>query len=70
VSYLVGIPINYYAVMDLDGFVNMINKLGGIDIVNPSAINDPSYDWLDGKTYGFYLSPVRITWTASTPWPM
>jgi LCP family protein required for cell wall assembly len=56
VSYLVGIPINYYAVMDLDGFVNMINKLGGIDIVNPSAINDPSYDWLDGKTYGFYLS--------------
>ena len=56
VSYLVGIPINYYAVMDLDGFVNMINKVGGIDVVNPSVIDDPSYDWLDGKTYGFYLA--------------
>ncbi|MGA2514438.1 MAG: LCP family protein [Candidatus Limnocylindrales bacterium] len=56
VSYLVGIPINYYAVMDLDGFVKMIDAVGGIDVVNPSVINDPSYDWLDGKTYGFYLA--------------
>ena len=56
VSYLVGIPINYYAVMDLDGFVAMIDKVGGIDVVNPSVIDDPSYDWLDGKTFGFYLA--------------
>lgn len=56
VSYLVGIPINYYAVMYIDGFVEMINKVGGIDIVNPSLIDDPSYDWLDGSPYGFYLS--------------
>ena len=56
VSYLVGIPINYYAVMDLDGFVKMIDRVGGIDVDNPSAINDPSYDWLDGKTYGFSLA--------------
>jgi anionic cell wall polymer biosynthesis LytR-Cps2A-Psr (LCP) family protein len=34
----------------------MIGKLGGIDVVNPSVIDDPSYDWLDGKTYGFYLA--------------
>ncbi len=56
VSYLVGIPINYYAVMDLDGFVNMIDEVGGIDVVNPSVIDDPTYDWLNGKTYGFYLA--------------
>jgi LCP family protein required for cell wall assembly len=56
ISYLVGVPINYYAVMDLNGFVAMIDKVGGIDIVNPGAINDSSYDWLDGKTYGFYLA--------------
>jgi len=56
VSYLVGIPINYYAVMYIDGFVAMINKVGGIDIVNPSPIYDPSYDWLDGSPYGFSLS--------------
>jgi LCP family protein required for cell wall assembly len=59
VSYLVGIPINYYANMDVDGFVKMIDAVGGIDVVNPKAIADPTYDWLDnGRTpYGFYLSP-------------
>jgi len=59
VSYLVGVPINYYANMDVDGFVKMIDAVGGIDVVNPKAITDPTYDWLDnGRTpNGFYLSP-------------
>jgi|ERR1035437_166478 LCP family protein required for cell wall assembly len=56
VSYLVGIPIDYYAVMDLAGFAKMIDMVGGIDVVNPSAIDDPTYDWLDGKTFGFQLN--------------
>lgn len=63
VSYLVGIRIDYYAVMDLAGFVKMIDQVGGIDVVNPSEISDvanpslgwPGYDWLDG-TYGFTLA--------------
>jgi LCP family protein required for cell wall assembly len=56
VSYLVGIPINYYAVMDLNGFVKMIDTVGGIDVTNPAAINDGTYDWLNGAPYGFYLA--------------
>jgi LCP family protein required for cell wall assembly len=56
VGYLVGLPINYYAVMDLNGFVKMIDAVKGIDVVNPTAISDPTYDWLDGSPYGFYLS--------------
>lgn len=56
VSYLVGIPINYYAVMDLNGFVKMIDTVGGIDVNNPAAINDGTYDWLNGAPYGFYLA--------------
>ena len=56
VSYLVGIPINFYAVMDLQGFVKMIDEVGGIDIVNSTVINDGKYDWLDGAPYGFYLA--------------
>jgi len=56
VSYLVGIPINYYAVMELGGFVKMIDMVGGIDVNNPKVISDPTYDWLDGSPYGFYLS--------------
>jgi anionic cell wall polymer biosynthesis LytR-Cps2A-Psr (LCP) family protein len=30
--------------------------VGGIDIVNPVPIYDPTYDWLDGSPYGFSLS--------------
>jgi LCP family protein required for cell wall assembly len=56
VGYLVGIPINYYAVVDLGAFVKMIDLVGGIDVVNPSVINDGSYDWMNGKPPGFYLA--------------
>ncbi len=56
VSYLVGIPINYYAVMDFDGFQKMIDMVGGIDVVNQTAISDPTYDWLDGHPEGFFLA--------------
>ena len=56
VSYLVGIPINYRAAMDVGGFATMIGKVGGIDIVAPYPIDDPTYDWLDGSPYGFQLS--------------
>jgi LCP family protein required for cell wall assembly len=56
VSYLVGVPINYYAVMDLAGFATMIDKVGGIDVVNPAAIDDGTYDWLDGVHFGFHLA--------------
>jgi len=42
VGWLVGIPVNYYAAIDLAGFSQMIDALGGVDVVNPKAINDPS----------------------------
>ena len=58
ISYLVGIPINYYAVMDLAAFVKMVDLAGGIDVNNPSQINDSVYDWLGAKPVaGFSLSP-------------
>jgi LCP family protein required for cell wall assembly len=56
VAYLVGIPINYYAVMDLASFSRMIDMVGGVDIDVPNSINDPTYDWLDGSPYGFQIS--------------
>ena len=55
ISYLVGIQIDYYAAMDLGGFVKLIDMVGGIDVVNPAPINDPNYDWLDSH-YGFQLT--------------
>ncbi len=40
VGYLIGIPVNYYATLDLASFMKLIDKVGGVDINNPSAIND------------------------------
>ncbi len=56
VGYLVGIPIDYYGVLDLGNFMKIIDMVGGVDITSKSAINDPSYDWLDGSKPGFQLS--------------
>ncbi len=55
-GFLLGIPIHYYAAVDLEGFSKMIDRVGGVTIDNPRAINDPSYGgWTDGRV-GFRLS--------------
>jgi LCP family protein required for cell wall assembly len=56
VGYLIGIQVNYYATLDLASFMKLIDKVGGVDIDNPTTIDDPVYDWLDGSKQGFYLS--------------
>jgi len=60
VGYLIGVPINYYAAIDLQGFRRMVDAVGGVTVDNPNAINDPRYDWLDG-TSGFYLKAGKVT---------
>lgn len=55
-SYLAGIQIDYYAAMDLNGFVKMIDTVGGIDVVNPVAINDNLYATPGGTIIGFHLA--------------
>ena len=55
-GYLLGVPIQYFAAIDLDGFADLIDEVDGVDIDNPRAINDPSYGgWTDGRV-GFRLS--------------
>jgi LCP family protein required for cell wall assembly len=56
ISNLLGVPINYYAAIDLDGFERIINEAGGVDVTVSRAITDGRYDWLDGSERGFYLS--------------
>ncbi len=63
IGYLVGIPVNYYAAVDLDGFAKMVDALGGVDVYNPHAINDPGTGivlgagqvHLDGPTAMLYV---------------
>ena len=54
-EFLLGIPIQYTASINLEGFEKMVNLVGGVDIVVQRGIADPSYDWFNG-TYGFFLS--------------
>jgi len=54
-SFLVGAPIHYYAAVDLAGFRKLIDAAGGVTVTVDKAINDPVYDWLDGR-HGFKLS--------------
>jgi LCP family protein required for cell wall assembly len=53
---ILGVPIHYYAAINLDGFVRMIDAVGGVTINNERAIADPSYGgWTDKRPVGFYL---------------
>jgi LCP family protein required for cell wall assembly len=54
-EFLLGIPIQYTASINLEGFERMINLVGGVDIIVERRIADPTYDWFDG-TFGFFLS--------------
>ena len=58
-GFLVGVPIHYYAAVDLEGFRRMIDEVGGVTVNNERAINDPAYDWLDG-TRGFSLAAGKV----------
>lgn len=56
-GHIVGVPVPYYAAINLPGFVQMVDAVGGIDIVNQKAINDPRYGgWTDGRPVGFKLA--------------
>ena len=59
-SFLVGVPIQYYAAVDLAGFRRLIDVAGGVTIDNQRTIDDPRYDWLDGRR-GFKLSVGKHT---------
>lgn len=43
VSDVAGIPIHYYVRIDFDGFVKLVDALGGVDITVEKAIADPFY---------------------------
>jgi LCP family protein required for cell wall assembly len=44
IGFLVGIPVDYYAAIDLDGFTRMVDAMGGVDVYVTSALSDPFTD--------------------------
>lgn len=50
VSDLLGYPIDYYVKINFDGFVRIVDMIGGIDIDVPKTIHDDQYPTID---YGY-----------------
>lgn len=55
ISYLVGVPIQYIAYVNLSGFATLIDSVGGVEVVVGQPIDDPVYQFEDGAR-GFQLS--------------
>jgi LCP family protein required for cell wall assembly len=59
-----GIPIDYYVVIDFEGFVKIIDELGGVDVYVENEIYDPFYSRteLPGDFYAlhFEVGPLHM----------
>ncbi len=49
VGEIFGIPIHYYALLTLDGFVDVVDALGGVTIEIPETVFDDTYPHEDGS---------------------
>lgn len=50
VEQLTGLPIDYYLVVDFDGFTKIIDDLGGINVISERDFYDPTYP---GPNYSY-----------------
>ncbi len=55
VEYNLGVPINYYARLNFQGFVSLVDLIGGVDIYVEKNINDPLY-----PDYAYGYDPLYI----------
>ncbi len=61
-GYLLGIPVDYYAAVNLPGFTALVDAAGGVTVHNDTAIADPTYGgWTDKRPIGFTLGVGTFT---------
>jgi LCP family protein required for cell wall assembly len=53
---LLDIPIQYYARVDFKGFVDIVDSVGGVDIVAPRSFDDPTYPKRGRGERGFSIT--------------
>jgi len=59
VEYNFGVPIHYYVRLNFQGFVTLVNLIGGVDIYVEKDINDPLYP---DYTYGYDPLYISAGW--------
>ena len=57
---LLGVHIDYYAQVNLPGFVNLVDSVGGVDIVVPHAICAPDYHEYGIQGFGIGAGPHHL----------
>lgn len=57
ISELLGIEMHYYALVNLDGFVALVDAIGGIDINVPERVYDAAYPHENGSTEVIDITP-------------
>ncbi len=55
VSSFIGQPVQYYARVNFQGFVELVDMIGGVDVVVPTTILDEAYPTEDYGVQTFYL---------------
>ncbi len=53
---LLGVPIHYYAEIDFSGFIDMVDAVGGVDVVVPRGFEDPTYDGVGFEQRGWSIT--------------
>jgi LCP family protein required for cell wall assembly len=66
ILYNLGIPIQYYSLVNFDGFRKVVDTLGGIDVpvncqVTEYKIKDPVLDERVAANYELFTQPIGIT---------
>lgn len=62
ISEFLGIPIHYYAMVNLDGFVDVVDALGGVEVYVPSPVFDAEYPSEDGQ--GTEVIDIKTGWNS------
>lgn len=52
IGHLLGIDIHYYALVDMVGFITIVDAIGGIEIEVPEAVYNPAYMFAPGEPDG------------------
>ncbi|MEO8251732.1 MAG: LCP family protein [Chloroflexota bacterium] len=57
IGNLLGIPIHYFAAINLLGFKQTVDSIGGVDITVLKSVSDSTYVDEYGRRRGFYIKP-------------
>jgi len=57
IGKLLGLPIHYFAAINLLGFQQAVDSIGGVDMTVTRAVSDPTYVDEYGHRIGFYIQP-------------